>query len=192
MFFDDVFVPDENLVGRAGDGWTQVGAELAFERSGPERYLSSLRLFLEFLRVVGDAPSEAEKILIGQMTAQMWTLRQMSLSIAGQLAAGQSPAVEAAIVKDLGTTLEQEIPRAIQAHRARRCGFVGQRSLQRHAFLSAAILAILFAARRHAGNFARHHRARTGIALGQNQNVAVGDSQNPLFRADRVPHPSDR
>jgi len=115
VFFDDVFVPDENLVGRAGDGWSQVGAELAFERSGPERYLSSLRLFLEFLRVVGDAPSEAEKILIGQMAAQMWTLRQMSLSIVGQLAAGQSPAVEAAVVKDLGTTLEQEIPRAIQA-----------------------------------------------------------------------------
>jgi alkylation response protein AidB-like acyl-CoA dehydrogenase len=115
VFFDDVFVPDENLIGRPGDGWAQVGAELAFERSGPERYLSSLRLFLEFLRVVGEKPTEAEQILIGQMTAQMWTLRQMSLSVTGQLAAGQSPAVEAAIVKDLGTTLEQEIPRAIQA-----------------------------------------------------------------------------
>jgi alkylation response protein AidB-like acyl-CoA dehydrogenase len=115
VFFDDVFVGDENLVGQEGGGWAQVGAELAFERSGPERYLSSLRLFLEFLRVVGDAPSEAETILIGQMSAQMWTLRQMSLSIVGQLAAGQSPAVEAAVVKDLGTTLEQEIPRAIQA-----------------------------------------------------------------------------
>ena len=115
VFFDDVFVSDANVVGRAGDGWSQVGAELAFERSGPERYLSSLRLFLEFLRAAGDAPSEAEKILIGQMAAQMWTLRQMSLSIVGQLAAGQSPAVEAAMVKDLGTTLEQEIPRAIQA-----------------------------------------------------------------------------
>lgn len=115
VFFDDVFVSDDNIVGRAGDGWMQVGAELAFERSGPERYLSSLRLFLEFLRVVGDAPTEAEQILIGQLTAQIWTLRQMSLSVMGELAAGKSPAVEAAVVKDLGTTLEQEIPRAIQA-----------------------------------------------------------------------------
>jgi alkylation response protein AidB-like acyl-CoA dehydrogenase len=115
VFFDDVFVPDAMLIGREGDGWSQVTAELAFERSGPERYLSSLRLFLEFLRVVGEEPSEAERLLIGRMTAELWTLRQMSLSVMGRLAAGESPAVEAAIVKDLGTSLEQEIPKAIQS-----------------------------------------------------------------------------
>lgn len=115
VFFDDVFVADENLIGAEGDGWRQVTAELAFERSGPERYLSSLRLFLEFLRVVGESPSEAEKLLIGRMTAEMWTLRQMSLSVTGRLAAGESPASEAAVVKDLGTSLEQDMPKAIQA-----------------------------------------------------------------------------
>lgn len=115
IFFDDVFVPDANLIGEEGDGWQQVTAELAFERSGPERYLSSLRLFLEFLRHVGENPSEAESLLIGRMTAEMWTLRQMSLSVTGRLAAGESPAAEAAVVKDLGTSLEQEMPKAIQA-----------------------------------------------------------------------------
>jgi hypothetical protein len=115
VFFDDVFVPESMLVGRDGDGWRQVGAELAFERSGPERYLSSIRLFLEFLRVVGDKPSEAERIFIGQIAAQMWTLRQMSLSITGKIVAGEDPASDAAIVKDLGTSLEQDIPRTIQA-----------------------------------------------------------------------------
>ncbi len=115
VFFDDVFVPESMLVGRDGDGWRQVGAELAFERSGPERYLSSIRLFLEFLRVVGDKPTEAERIFIGQVAAQMWTLRQMSLSITGKIVAGGDPASDAAIVKDLGTSLEQDIPRAIQA-----------------------------------------------------------------------------
>jgi hypothetical protein len=39
----------------------------------------------------------------------------MSLSIAGQLAAGASPATEAALVKDLGTSLEQSMPKEIQA-----------------------------------------------------------------------------
>ena len=115
VFFDDVFVPDENVIGAEGDGWRQVTAELAFERSGPERYLSSLRLFLEFLRTVGETPSEAERLLIGRMTAEMWTLRQMSLSVTGRLAAGESPAAEAAVVKDLGTSLEQDMPKAIQA-----------------------------------------------------------------------------
>ncbi len=115
VFLDDVFVPDENLIGAEGDGWRQVTAELAFERSGPERYLSSLRLFLEFLRAVGEAPSEAERLLIGRMSAELWTLRQMSLSVTARLAAGESPAAEAAVVKDLGTTLEQDMPKAIQA-----------------------------------------------------------------------------
>ena len=115
VFLDEVFVPETMLIGAEGDGWRQVGAELAYERSGPERYLSSIRLFLEFLRVVGREPSEAERLLIGEMTARLWTLRQMSLSIAGRLAAGENPAVAAAVVKDLGTTLEQDIPRDVQA-----------------------------------------------------------------------------
>jgi alkylation response protein AidB-like acyl-CoA dehydrogenase len=115
VFLDDVFVPETMLIGAEGDGWAQVGAELAYERSGPERYLSSIRLFLEFLRVVGDKPSEAERLLIGRIAARMWTLRQMSLSVVGKLVAGENPAVAAAVVKDLGTTLEQDIPRDIQA-----------------------------------------------------------------------------
>jgi len=115
VFLDDVFVPEAMLIGVEGEGWQQVGAELAYERSGPERYLSSMRVFLEFLRVVGDKPTEAERLLIGAVTARMWTLRQMSLSIAGKLAAGENPAVAAAVVKDLGTSLEQDIPRDIQA-----------------------------------------------------------------------------
>ncbi|HEX4293547.1 MAG TPA: acyl-CoA dehydrogenase family protein [Rhizomicrobium sp.] len=115
VFLDDVFVPETMLIGAEGDGWRQVGAELAYERSGPERYLSSIRLFLEFLRVVGKEPSEAERLLIGEITARMWTLRRMSLSVAGKLAAGENPAVAAAVVKDLGTSLEQDIPRAVQA-----------------------------------------------------------------------------
>lgn len=115
VYFDDVFVPDAMLIGNEGDGWRQVTAELAFERSGPERYLSSLRLLLELLRVVGETPTEGEQLLVGRITAELWTMRQMSLSVMGQLRAGQSPAVEAAIVKDLGTSLEQDIPKAIQA-----------------------------------------------------------------------------
>jgi acyl-CoA dehydrogenase len=115
VFLDDVFVPENRLIGAEGGGWAQVGAELAYERSGPERYLSSIRLFLEFLRVVGDKPNEAERLLIGAMTARMWTLRQMSLSVMGKLVAGENPAVAAAVVKDLGTSFEQDIPRDVQA-----------------------------------------------------------------------------
>ena len=115
VFLDDVFVPESMLIGQDGNGWKQVNAELAYERSGPERYLSAIRIFQEFLRVVGTEPTEAERLFIGQVTAQMWALRQMSLSVAGKLSRGEDPAADATIVKDLGTTLEQDLPRQIQA-----------------------------------------------------------------------------
>lgn len=113
--FDDVLLPHDSLLGQEGNGWAQVTGELAFERSGPERYLSSIQLFLQFLHLVGPNPSEAERLLIGRATAEIWTLRQMSLSVAGLLAKGADPALVATVVKDLGTGFEQELPRAVQA-----------------------------------------------------------------------------
>ncbi|HNJ48787.1 MAG TPA: acyl-CoA dehydrogenase family protein, partial [Novosphingobium sp.] len=40
LHFEDAAVPAANLLGAEGDGWNQVMSELAFERSGPERFLS--------------------------------------------------------------------------------------------------------------------------------------------------------
>jgi alkylation response protein AidB-like acyl-CoA dehydrogenase len=115
VFFDDVFVPDSALLGPEGAGWKQVTSELSLERSGPERYLSSFALFVELLRAAGPDPAEPLRSLIGRASAQFWTLRQMSLSVAGQLAAGRDPMLEAAVVKDLGNEFEQELPRLVQA-----------------------------------------------------------------------------
>jgi len=114
VFFDDVVVPHEMLLGSEGQGWAQCTSELALERSGPERYLSSHALFVEFLRRAR-ADSQAERIEVGRISAELWTLRQMSLSVAARLAAGEDPALEAAIVKDLGNAFEQSLPRRVQA-----------------------------------------------------------------------------
>lgn len=110
VVFQDVFLPDDSLIGAEGDGWGQVLAELALERSGPERYLSSAALMTELLRMAGTNPGARASATVGALLAEMVVLRQMSLSIAGQLEAGQSPNVEAACVKDLGTLLEQRLP----------------------------------------------------------------------------------
>ena len=115
VFFDDALVPEGALLGEEGAGWKQVTSELSLERSGPERYLSSFALFVELLRTAGPEPAEPLRSLIGRLTAQLWTLREMSLSVAGQLAAGRDPSLEAAVVKDLGNSFEQELPRAVQA-----------------------------------------------------------------------------
>ena len=107
--FDDVLVPHEHLIGAEGDGWSQVSGELAFERSGPERYLSSSQLLLEMLDHA-DAGDARHAVAIGRIAASYATLRQMSLGVAGMLARGENPALVAALVKDQGALVEQAMP----------------------------------------------------------------------------------
>jgi alkylation response protein AidB-like acyl-CoA dehydrogenase len=117
VFFDNVDVPSDALIGAEGDGWRQVTAELAFERSGPERIYSSIILldaWVDHLRQAGRADS-ATLDLLGGFTARLATLRAMSIACTARLAAGESPVVEASLVKDLGTSFEQELPIAIGA-----------------------------------------------------------------------------
>lgn len=111
---DDVFVPDEGVVGEPGNGWNQVSAELAYERSGPERWLSSYRLLVELVQAVGSAPSDYARMEIGRVLSHLMAVRQISLSIASMLEQGQTPNLESSIAKDLGTRLEQEIVRTVR------------------------------------------------------------------------------
>ncbi len=115
VVFQDAFVPADMLVGEEGNGWRQVSAELAYERSGPERYLSSFALVRELIADVSKEPTERAAVALGHLVAEMATLRQMSLSVAGMLHAGENPNLEAAVVKDVGTTFEQEVPEAVHA-----------------------------------------------------------------------------
>ena len=109
VLFEEFFVPDERVVGQAGNGWEQVTSELAYERSGPERFLSSFRVFVELLRAVGPLPDDHQAAVIGRLAAHYLTLRRMSISVAGMLQQGADPAVEAALVKDVGNTFEQSV-----------------------------------------------------------------------------------
>jgi len=109
VFFDNVRVPADHLLGQEGDGWSQVVTELAFERSGPERYLSCIQLMMRMLDAA-DAGNERHTVALGRLVAEMATLRQMSLGVAGMLARGENPALPAALVKDQGVVLEQKMP----------------------------------------------------------------------------------
>ena len=104
----DLLLPPDALLGREGDGWTQVTAELAFERSGPDRFLSSFTLLVEAVRALGPDADGRAAVAIGRLTSHILTLRQLSRSVAGMLQAGQDPALQAALVKDLGNVLQQE------------------------------------------------------------------------------------
>lgn len=110
VVFEDTFVPDDRVVGEVGNGWEQVTSELSYERSGPERFLSAFRVFVELVRSVGDAPTDAQAAVVGRLAAQFLTLRRMSISVASMLENGGNPMVEAALVKELGNNFEKELP----------------------------------------------------------------------------------
>ena len=108
--FNEVFIDDTNLLGKVGDGWRQVTAELSFERSGPERILSTAPLLTALLGALADQGTVDghTAAAVGGLVARLISLRQLSVSVARALAAGESPINEAALVKDLGTRFEQE------------------------------------------------------------------------------------
>lgn len=106
----DVFVPDEMVLGEIGQGWSMVTGELAHERSGPDRYLSTYLVLEQLLReAVADVRSAAVTEAVGRLVARLWGLRQMSMSVARALDEDREPIVEASVVKDLGTIFEREV-----------------------------------------------------------------------------------
>ncbi len=58
VVFEDTFVPDLQVLGAVGSGWSQVTSELAFERSGPERWLSTFPLLTAYLDKLRQASSQ--------------------------------------------------------------------------------------------------------------------------------------
>jgi len=107
--FDDAFIDESMLVGKEGDGWKQLTSELAFERSGPDRILSSFTLGLLMIDALKGSKDPKATQAIGKMTANLVVLRSLSRSIAWMLQLGESPVMQASVVKDLGTAFEQSI-----------------------------------------------------------------------------------
>jgi len=107
--FDEVFVPDTDALGAIGEGWHQVTSELSFERSGPERILSTAPLITAAIRALASVGTDDRTAAdIGHLLARLISLRQLSVSVARTLADGKDAANRAALVKDLGTRFEQE------------------------------------------------------------------------------------
>ena len=110
VIFEDVILFEDRVLGDVDMAWKQATAELAFERSGPERFLENIYVLTELIRVLGPQPDQRGTEGLGRLIAQLHTLRQMSISVAGMLSAGKEPSLEAAVVKDVGTNWEQQLP----------------------------------------------------------------------------------
>jgi alkylation response protein AidB-like acyl-CoA dehydrogenase len=115
VVFDDVLIPEDHALGEIDGAWKQATSELAYERSGPERFLETIYVLIALVRALGPNPDLRSAEGLGRLTAQLHTLRRMSLSVSGMLQAGQEPTVEGSIVKDLGTAWEQKLPGRVRA-----------------------------------------------------------------------------
>jgi alkylation response protein AidB-like acyl-CoA dehydrogenase len=110
VVFDDLFIPEDYVLGEVDGAWKQATSELAYERSGPERFLETYYVLTELVRVLGQNPDARAAEGIGRLVAQVHTLRRMSVSVNGMLQAGKEPVLEGSIVKDVGTIWEQALP----------------------------------------------------------------------------------
>jgi alkylation response protein AidB-like acyl-CoA dehydrogenase len=110
VVFQDTFLPAAAVIGTPGNAWRQLTSELALERSGPDRFLAGFKLFRALVGQLGAAPGERARMAAGRHVAHMMVLRQMSRSVAGMLEQGEEAALQGAMVKDLGTTLDQGLP----------------------------------------------------------------------------------
>lgn len=113
---DDVFVPGTHVLGPPGGGWDLVTAELANERSGPDRFLSVFPLLQQAVQALARNPGRFPPSELGRIVTRLSVLREMSVSIAGQIAKGETPALNAAISKDIGNALEREIPEVLRRY----------------------------------------------------------------------------
>jgi alkylation response protein AidB-like acyl-CoA dehydrogenase len=133
----EVFVPDADVLGRVGAGWDQITAELSFERSGPDRILSTAPLITAAIRALACDPDSDDRAAqqVGELLARLISLRQLSISVARALADGQSATNQAALVKDLGTRFEQESVDLISELLADRPADPGLRQLMTQAWM---------------------------------------------------------
>jgi alkylation response protein AidB-like acyl-CoA dehydrogenase len=114
VVLNEVFVPDELVLGEVGMGWVQNTSELAYERGGPDRWLSTYLVVEEWLRRHAGTPlGERAADFLGGALARWWAVRQLSLTVARMIDRGEAPALESSLVKELGTRFEQDVVEAV-------------------------------------------------------------------------------
>ena len=130
MVFDDLFVPDDHVLGEIDMAWRQATSELAYERSGPERFLETSGVLFELVRVLGTKPDARGAEGSAGWSRSCTRCGACRVSVNGMLQAGKEPVLEGSIVKDVGTVWEQELPAVARDLAA----FVDARQTDRKAF----------------------------------------------------------
>ncbi|MFV0512300.1 MAG: acyl-CoA dehydrogenase family protein [Jhaorihella sp.] len=117
VFFDDVRVPAENLVGQENKGWTYAKYLLTHERTniagvgysqaGLDAVKRMARTEMQGGKPLIENPYFAARL--AQVEIDLMAMATTNLRIISQAAAGQAPGVESSMLKVKGTIIRQEI-----------------------------------------------------------------------------------
>jgi alkylation response protein AidB-like acyl-CoA dehydrogenase len=105
IFFDDVLVPADALIGTEGGGWRQITGQLGYERAGLERVMSVWPLLRAMRTEAGDDPRRQEEL--GELEAAASVARGLVYRAAAVADTGRPPDHEAAMAKVFATDVEQ-------------------------------------------------------------------------------------
>jgi alkylation response protein AidB-like acyl-CoA dehydrogenase len=116
VFYDDVKVPKENLVGKENEGWTYAKYLLEFERGnagapGLKRAIGKVR------KMAGQTDASGIKLIddpsfrarLDDLAIQVSAMEFTELRIFASLSAGQRPGPESSMIKCRNTDLQQAI-----------------------------------------------------------------------------------
>jgi alkylation response protein AidB-like acyl-CoA dehydrogenase len=114
VFFEDVRIPAENLVGQENRGWYQVATALDFERSGVGAYAGGKRNVERLVELAKRDPSLiADRQQVRYELADRWLEIEVGFNIAYRIpwmqSQGMVPNAEASISKLYGSELSQRI-----------------------------------------------------------------------------------
>lgn len=109
VYFDDVLVPEERLLGEVGGGWTVAMALLPFERSTAfwHRTAFLLHRVRRLVESVDDDPGN--HAAIGEAFQLVYALRARSRLTLHRLAAGETLGAETSVDKVLVASAEQQL-----------------------------------------------------------------------------------
>ncbi|MEX2158621.1 MAG: acyl-CoA dehydrogenase family protein [Dehalococcoidia bacterium] len=116
VFFDNVRIPKDYLVGELNRGWYQVAVALDFERSGIQSYAGSRNTLERLVRYAGEHPEITERnpqvrMRLADRFIELAAGTNIAYRIPWMQSQGMIPNYEASISKLFGSELVQRVAR---------------------------------------------------------------------------------
>jgi alkylation response protein AidB-like acyl-CoA dehydrogenase len=118
VFFDNVRVPVENLVGEENKGWTYAKYLLTYERTGIAGVANSKQALDSLKRIVKATPAGGGKVLaedprfmsrMAQVEIDLMAMETFNLRVVAASKPGSAPGPESSMLKIKGVEIRQEI-----------------------------------------------------------------------------------